>query len=61
MILHIRGTGWSSDRRCHGAVPMRDVQCRSVRVFDARAHTIYMAKILWAKKLCKILTIENDT
>jgi hypothetical protein len=23
-----------------------------VKVFDARAHTIYIVKILWAKKLC---------
>jgi hypothetical protein len=23
-----------------------------VKVFDARARTIYIAKILWAKKLC---------
>jgi hypothetical protein len=24
----------------------------AVNVFDARAHTIYIAKILWAKQLC---------
>jgi hypothetical protein len=24
----------------------------AARVFDAHAHTIYIAKILWAKKFC---------
>jgi hypothetical protein len=24
----------------------------AVKVFDARSHYIYIAKILWAKKLC---------
>jgi hypothetical protein len=29
-----------------------DLRMTVVKVFDARAQTIYIAKIWWAKKLC---------